>query len=67
MKLYYRDHIADFIDDWGVTFDPRNVDRNIPGFIPFILFPKQREWVEWVLEHWTNRRRGLVENHATVV
>ena len=27
MKLYYRDHIADFIDDWGVTFDPRKRRR----------------------------------------
>ena len=24
LKLHYRDHIAQFINDWGVTSDPRN-------------------------------------------
>jgi phage terminase large subunit len=36
-KAYYRDHIADFINDWGRTFDPRNTDRNLPGLIPFVV------------------------------
>jgi phage terminase large subunit len=60
-KAYYRDHIADFINDWGCTFDPRNTDRNLPGLIPFVVFDRQREWIEWVIDHWRNRRRGLVE------
>ena len=37
IKAYYRDHIADFINDWGCTFDPRNTDRNLPGLIPFVV------------------------------
>jgi hypothetical protein len=61
LKAYYRDHIADFINDWGCTFDPRNTDRNLPGLIPFVVFDRQREWIEWVIGHWRNRRRGLVE------
>jgi phage terminase large subunit len=61
LKTYYRDHIADFINDWGVTFDPRNADLNLPGLIPFVLFPKQREWIEWVIKHRTDRRRGITE------
>lgn len=61
LKAYYRDHPADFINDWGVTFDPRNADVRLPSTIPFLLFPKQREWCEWVLHHWRERSPGLTE------
>lgn len=61
LKAYYRDHIAQFIIDWGVTIDPRNVERNLPAMIPFMLFPKQIEWVEWVISHWRSQRPGLTE------
>lgn len=61
LKDYYRDHPADFINDWGVTFDPRNADIGLPTYIPFILFPRQREWIDWVMERWQNREPGLCE------
>lgn len=61
MKLYYRDHPGQFIIDWGLTFDPRNVERGLPAIIPFILFPKQEEWVEWFMERWRAQERGLTE------
>lgn len=61
LKAYYRAHPADFINDWGVTFDPRNADIGLPSTIPFLLFPKQREWIDWVLEHWRGRSPGLTE------
>lgn len=59
LKLYYKDHIPQFITDWGCTFDPRNVEANLPAIIPFILFPRQVDWVEWVLDSWRNRRPGV--------
>lgn len=61
LKVYYRTHIADFINDWGMTFDPRNVDIGLPAVVPFILFPKQREFVGWVIDRWRGREDGLVE------
>jgi hypothetical protein len=61
MRLYYRDHLADFINDWGCTVDPRNLDRNLPAMVPFLLFPKQREWVDWIIDHWRNRKPGITE------
>ncbi|MHB8272700.1 hypothetical protein [Bradyrhizobium sp.] len=61
LKAYYRDNPADFINDYGVTFDPRLAERNLPTLIPFILFPKQREWIDWVLKKWRDQRPGLCE------
>lgn len=58
---YYRDHLSDFITDWGVTDDPRLVDLGQPSVVPFILFDKQREFVDYVVDRWRARRRGLVE------
>lgn len=61
LKAYYRDNPADFINDWGCTFDPRNADRGIPTTMPFLLFPKQREYLTWLLARWKGREDGLVE------
>lgn len=61
VKAYYRDNPVDFISDWGITFDPRMVEKNLPAVLPFILFEKQREWVDWILERWRNQENGLTE------
>lgn len=60
-KVYYRDHPAEFISHWGMTFDPRNADIGRPSQAPFILFPKQEEWVNWFMERWQAREPGLTE------
>jgi phage terminase large subunit len=61
MKEHYRNNPADFISDWGVTYEPRNAERNLPTFIPFVLFQRQREWVDWVVGHWRAGTPGLTE------
>lgn len=61
LKAYYRENIAQFINDWGVTQDPRNVERGLPSIVPFILFPKQVEWINWVIDHWRGQKGGLTE------
>lgn len=61
LKLYYRDHIADFIEDWGVTYDPRNVEIGMSATIPFLLFEKQREFIDEVIAHWKARKPLLNE------
>lgn len=66
LKAYYRDHPAQFICDWGVTFDPRNVERGLPAIVPFMLFPKQIEWVDWLLDHWRNGQPGITEKTRDV-
>lgn len=61
LKAYYKDHPADFISDWGCTFETRNPEIGLPTFIPFILFPKQKEWVEEVMWCWRNRKPMITE------
>jgi len=58
LLAFYRDNPAQFITDWGCTFDPRNAERNLPPMIPFILFPRQVEWIEWALRNWREQNPG---------
>lgn len=61
LRQFYRDNPAQFIIDWGQTFDPRNADVGLPSTLPFLLFPKQEQWVQWLLERWQAREPGLTE------
>jgi phage terminase large subunit len=61
LKKHYRDNVGQFTCDWGCTYDPRNIERGLPAEIPFILFPRQREWMQWVVERWKGSEDGLTE------
>ena len=61
LKAFYADHPVEFINDWLCTFDPRNVERGIEAVTPFLLFPKQEEFVVWIVARWRAREDGLVE------
>lgn len=58
-KAWYRHHIDDFVNDWGVTIDPR--DPRKPAIMPFLLMPKQREWLRWMNERWERQEDGVTE------
>ena len=61
LKQYYRTHIAQFITDWGCTFDPRNPEIGLPAVVPFVLFERQVAWVNWFVARWQTRTPGLTE------
>lgn len=64
LRAYYGssgEGIADFINDFGWTYDPRNVERGLPATVPFVLFPKQRDWVCWLIERWRTQTPGATE------
>jgi phage terminase large subunit len=61
IKEHYKNEPVDFITDWGMTFDPRNVERDLPAVIPFKLFPRQEAFIDWVVERWRGRQDGLAE------
>jgi hypothetical protein len=60
MEHYKADPVA-FITDWGMTFDPRNAEIGLPTMVPFVLFPRQQEYIRWLYERWRGREDGLVE------
>lgn len=59
LRLHYKHNPIDFMNDWAVTYDPRLVERGLPAVIPLILFPKQRDFVEWVLSLWRGSESGV--------
>jgi len=61
MKAFYRDNPAQFIIDWGITTDPRNLDYGLPVSIPFLLFPKQEEWIHWIMDRRGKHEHGITE------
>lgn len=58
VRFYYREHPADFINDWGVTVDPRVAAKGRPAIMPLLLWPKQREWVNWQYQNWLDSEAG---------
>jgi phage terminase large subunit len=67
LKDYYRDgHIDDFINDWGITYDPRNVGTEMPTTMPFVLDQRQREWVRFTWDNWRARKYGGTEKSRDV-
>ncbi len=61
VKVYYQTHPWDFISDWGMTYEPRNIERGLPPFIPFVLWPRQKEFVQWIYQRWKAQERGMGE------
>lgn len=58
VKRYYRDHPADFINDWAVTVDPRVKGRS--PIMPFLLFPRQYDAIAWVDARYKRGEPGVM-------
>jgi len=65
-RVHYANNPADFVNDWGVTFDPRNIERGLPAVMPFVLFPKQRECINDIYSHWRGGKPLLIEKSRDV-
>jgi len=63
VRAYYKDHWADFIKDWGMTLDAR---KQVQKYAPFILFPRQEEYINWLYRSYTEGERGLAEKSREV-
>jgi len=63
MLISQREHIINFMVDWCWTFDPRLVTDGLPTTLPWIPWPKQIEFIEWIYDRYfdPNRSGGLVE------
>ncbi len=58
---FYRTRPVEFIEHWCVTYDPRNAGSQTPTTLPFVLFQRQREFVEFLVECIHTEENGLVE------
>ena len=59
---YYKDHFVEFICDWIDTYDPRLATGDTPTRLPLVLFEKQAELVEFLLQLmmvWVEAKRIL--------
>lgn len=57
LRTYYKWNPIDFIEDWVTTFDPR-----LPNpYMPMLLFPRQKEYIRWVVSLYLKRSDGLTE------
>lgn len=61
LKAFYKTHPAHFIHDFCMTSDPRNAEIGKPVTVPFLLFPRQHEFVDWLYAKWKGRTDGLCE------
>jgi phage terminase large subunit len=60
-KLVYAESAAEFIGDCVWLYEPRNANAGEPVVIPAVLFPRQREYVDWLVERFRTKTSGPVE------
>lgn len=68
-KDYYKTRPVQFINDWCITYDPRkatSTDPNDAPTMPFVLFPKQREFIEFLYALVQEQAPGLIEKSRDV-
>ena len=60
LKAHYKLKPWDFVRDFGMTYDPRNIERGLPATIPFIPFVRQVELMQWIYAKWRTSDKGVV-------
>ncbi len=60
-KNYYKTRPVQWIIDWGITYDPRNAGTSVPTMMPFILFNRQKEMVQFLYECFIHEQHGVIE------
>lgn len=61
-KEYYKTRPVEFINDWAITYDPRKSNtEGQSAWMPFILFERQEQFVDFLYSCWKEKQSGLVE------
>ena len=63
IKSFYSNpnNIIPFIEEQGVTIDPRNSTSTKPVTMPFVLFDRQKEFVQFIMACLQDQECGLTE------
>lgn len=59
LRAFYREQPWYMIHDWGVTVNPKNIRRGVPDLMPFMLFERQVEWLQWAVQMWKAGTGGI--------
>lgn len=62
LLIHYKNNPIDWINDWVTTYDP----RKIPAYVPMVLFQRQKEFIQFLVECWKDKQAGLVEKSRDV-
>ena len=61
-QRFYKNHPVEWINDWCMTFDPRRTGTAIdPRLMPFKLFPRQVDLVNFLWGCLKDKENGLIE------
>lgn len=63
---YYRDHPVEAIEDFLCTYDPRKAAKGLEAYLPFVLFPRQREFITFLDECYVAGEDGLADKSREV-
>ena len=58
---FYRTNPVAFINHWCITYDPRNASGDVPAKLPFVLFQRQADLIEFLQACIRGEESGLVE------
>ena len=59
--LAWEQDVELFTRDTAWTYDPRNVPLGLPAFMPFVPWPRQVEYLEWITGLVRNGDNGVTE------
>lgn len=60
-KAFYAQSLSAFVADCCWVYEPRNASAGDPVRLPVVLFPRQREFLEWLVEHYRAKASAPVE------
>lgn len=60
VMAHYKNNCLAWINDFCMTFDPRNVSP-IPRLLPFVLFPRQVDFILFLQSCLADKQHGLIE------
>lgn len=58
---YYADRPVEFICHWCDLYEPRNAQLDLPAFLPFIMFKRQAECIQFLRECLAEQEDGLID------
>jgi len=58
---YYKTHPIEAIEHWVTTYDPRNLKKSLPVYMPFMLFEKQKDYIRFLQDRMDWDEEGIVE------